>query len=215
MERGTVDVALFVLFIVEKKRMAREKNAITIAGLVVIVLITSGGSCLAACRVPVAQTQSISTFTQIVPTKTSGCVAHDGLPDLACTPGAIFANVTAEMVCVKGYSRAARNVSTATKEMVYAAYGITRHQKGEYEVDHQIPLELGGSNDVANLWPEAANPTPGFHQKDTIENDLHDQVCSGQMTLAEAQNQINVDWRRVYETKNGGEYLYQWILERL
>ena len=33
-----------------------------------------------------------------------------------------------------------------------------------------MSLELGGSNDIKNLWPEAALPTPGFHEKDAVED---------------------------------------------
>ena len=54
----------------------------------------------------------------------------------------------------------------ARKEQVYAEYGIVSHTTGEYEVDHFVPLELGGSNDISNLFPEAASPKPGFHEKD-------------------------------------------------
>ena len=56
-----------------------------------------------------------------------------------------------------------------------------------------------GSNDIANLWPEAASPTPGFHQKDEVENYLHDQVCSGAMSLKDAQTQIDTNWLTVYQ----------------
>ena len=70
--------------------------------------------------------------------------------------------------------------------------------KCKYEVDHLISLELGGSNEIANLWPEAASPTPGFHQKDQVENYLHDQVCSGAISLREAQNEIATNWLAVY-----------------
>ncbi len=66
-------------------------------------------------------------------------------------------------------------------------------------MDHLVSLELGGSNDIANLWPEAANPTPGFHQKDQVENYLHDQVCSGAISLSEAQVEIATDWLSVYQ----------------
>jgi hypothetical protein len=65
-----------------------------------------------------------------------------------------------------------------------------------------IPLELGGSNELANLWPEPATPTPGFHQKDCVENYLHAQVCTDKtMTLAQAQRAITTDWLDVYNTK--------------
>ena len=44
-------------------------------------------------------------------------------------------------------------------------------------------LELGGSNDIADLRPEPADPRPGFHKKDTVENRLHDEVCRGAVSL--------------------------------
>jgi hypothetical protein len=61
---------------------------------------------------------------------------------------------------------------------------------GAYEVDHLVSLELGGSNGIANLWPEAAEPRPGFHEKDRYENYLHAEVCAGRMPLQEAQRRI-------------------------
>src|SRR5258708_8623631 len=131
-------------------------------------------------------------------TKSSGCVSTNALPDPACTPGAIFPNVTKEQVCTSGYSSQVRDVSESLKENVYAEYGITSHQPGQYEVDHQISLELGGSNDIANLWPEPAEPRPGFHEKDKVENYLHEQVCSGAMSLQDAQNLIAHNWLDVY-----------------
>src|SRR5947209_5560852 len=133
-----------------------------------------------------------------VQTKTSGCMAHDALPDSACTPGAIFPNVTQQQICTPGYSRSVRNVPVSVKDQAYAEYSITHHVSGQYEVDHLVSLELGGSNDIANLWPEAASPKPGFHEKDKVENYLHDQVCSGAMSLHDAQVQIATNWLTVY-----------------
>ncbi len=132
-------------------------------------------------------------------TKTSGCVSHNALPDAACTPGAIFADATKEQICTPGYSSSVRNVSSSTKNEVYAEYGIVEHSAGEYEVDHLISLELGGSNSIANLWPEPADPRPGFHEKDKVENYLHDQVCSGAVSLHDAQVMIANDWLSVYK----------------
>ncbi len=131
-------------------------------------------------------------------TKTSGCVAHGGLQDSACTPGAIISSATKAQICQSGYSKSVRNVPTSEKDQVYAEYGITHHATGEYEVDHLVSLELGGSNDIANLWPEAASPKPGFHEKDKVENYLHAQVCSGAITLKAAQNQIATNWLPIY-----------------
>ena len=133
-------------------------------------------------------------------TKTSGCVSSNALPESACTPGAIFPDATKDKICVPGYSSSVRNVPTSEKDEVYAEYGIASHQPGEYEVDHLISLELGGSNDIANLWPEPASPTPGFHEKDQVENYLHDQVCNGSISLQQAQMEIATNWLSVYHS---------------
>ncbi|MFA5954640.1 MAG: HNH endonuclease [Patescibacteria group bacterium] len=134
-----------------------------------------------------------------LPQKTSQCQAHDGLPDHDCTPGAIFSNASKDEICVQGYSASVRNVSTLTKEAIYQAYGLAYPQTfGAYEADHLIPLELGGSNDVANLFPEAADPKPGYHEKDLVENFLHQEVCAGRVGLGAAQRQIARDWLAVY-----------------
>ncbi len=133
-----------------------------------------------------------------VQTKTSGCQAHNGLPDSACTPGAILSTGTKEAICKSGYAKSVRNVPNSEKDQVYAEYGITSHAPGQYEVDHLVSLELGGSNDIANLWPEAASPKPGFHEKDKVENYLHDQVCSGAISLQQAQTEIATNWLAVY-----------------
>ena len=114
-----------------------------------------------------------------VQTKTSGSMAHDGLPDSACTPGDIFPDATKEKICVPGYARSVRDVPQSLKNKVYDEYGITRRLPGQYEVDHLVSLQLGGSNDIANLWPEAASPKRGVHEKDSVENYLQDQICSG------------------------------------
>jgi hypothetical protein len=135
-----------------------------------------------------------------VQTQTAGCVAHGGLPDVACTPGAIIPTVTKDQICIPGYASSVRNVPVSEKDQVYAEYGITHHLAGQYEVDHLVSLELGGSNDIANLWPEAASPTPGFHEKDKVENYLHDQVCAGAISLQSAQQEIATNWLAVYNT---------------
>jgi hypothetical protein len=142
-----------------------------------------------------------SQYITVPPAKTAGCVAVNGLPDSGCTPGAIMPATTKAQICVSGYSSTVRHVPSSVKNAVYAEYGIASHLAGEYEVDHLISLELGGSNDIANLWPEAANPTPGFHQKDAFENQLHAEVCAGTISLDEAQREIATDWLHFYNAQ--------------
>jgi hypothetical protein len=85
-----------------------------------------------------------------------------------------------------------RNVPEWVKRLVYAEYGTAPSTPGSYEVDHLVPLELGGSNTIANLWPQIA---PGYHEKDQVENELHDAVCGGSIGLHTAQLAIARDWR--------------------
>jgi hypothetical protein len=125
---------------------------------------------------------------------------QERLPDRRCTPGATF-NVGARQVCVSGYSQRVRHVPESEKRQVYAEYGIRSRSSGQYEVDHLIPLELGGSNSVRNLWPEAANPRPGFHEKDRLENTLHRLVCTSRsLSLRKAQSLIATDWLAAFDT---------------
>ena len=136
--------------------------------------------------------------------KRSICRVHRGLPDRGCTPGARYQHATTARVCRPGYAGSVRKVSDRSKDAVYAEYGLSRHFNGRNgEVDHLVSLELGGSNVRANLFPEAASPRPGSHDKDRLENRLHDEVCSGQMSLRRAQREIATDWVAAYHTTFG------------
>jgi hypothetical protein len=62
-----------------------------------------------------------------------------------------------------------------------------------------VPHELGGSNDLKNLWPQPDDPRPGDAEKDQLENELHHLVCSGKMPLADAQKCIESNWVECWE----------------
>lgn len=119
-------------------------------------------------------------------------------PNRTLTPGAIMSsNIT--QICTSGYSASVRDVSQATKDAVYIEYKLSPEQPtGAFEIDHLISLETGGSNDITNLWPQPAEPLPGYHQKDTLENYLHKQVCDGKMSLKEAQSIQANNWAQGY-----------------
>lgn len=132
-----------------------------------------------------------------VQTKTSHCIAGV-LPDTACSPGAIL-TTDSKIVCVTGYTKKVRAVSTATMKKVFKEYDLSWSNRSNYEIDHLISLELGGSNDISNLFPESYVITNGAKTKDTFENYLHSQVCKGLMTLEEAQKEISGDWLSYYQ----------------
>lgn len=154
----------------------------------------SGGTTAARRDSAQAAGQVASTLASRPPAGNHGSY----LPDSARTPGAIFP-VTRTDICTPGYSRAVRNVPSAMKRDVYASYGITHHEPGEYEVDHLISLELGGSNSKRNLWPQSYRTQPwNARVKDALENRLHSMVCSGQISLTDAQHAIATDWVAAY-----------------
>src|SRR3989344_4950210 len=134
-------------------------------------------------------------------TQESDCHVRGPLPDHHCTPGAVFKEATTSQICVKGYTQVVRKVSVSLKKKVYAQYGISYPPPfGSYEADHLIPLALGGNNDIANLFPESAEPRPGFREKDLVEVYLHDEVCAGKIDLAVAQKLIADDCVSVYNS---------------
>lgn len=131
--------------------------------------------------------------------KFADCEAMGPLPDPGCTPGAIFPGATKDETCVSGYSKKVRNVSVGLKKKVFAQYGIEYPVPfGSYEVDHLIPLALGGNNNIANLWPKSAEPFPGFWEKNITGNYLHEEVCAGNIALGVAQERIANDWFLIY-----------------
>ncbi|HEX2865189.1 MAG TPA: excalibur calcium-binding domain-containing protein, partial [Deinococcales bacterium] len=106
---------------------------------------------------------------------------------------------SAKVVCVPGYSAKVRNVPQSLKDVVYARYGLARHAPGAFEVDHLISLELGGSNSLRNLWPQAYGTSPwNARGKDALENRLHALACGGKISLRTAQQAIATDWIAAY-----------------
>jgi hypothetical protein len=101
---------------------------------------------------------------------------------------------------VSGYSATIRDVPEDVRKRVYEEYGIRVHRPREYEIDHLISLELGGSNSIKNLWPESYLTRPwNAHVKDALEDRLHALVCDGKMDLATAQRKIASDWIAAYK----------------
>ena len=111
--------------------------------------------------------------------------------DLARTPGVVNPDVTqaniATTICKHGWTRTIRpptDYTNALKLRQMREYGVAG-SPSLYQEDHLISLELGGHpTDARNLWPE---PYPRAAEVDSIENDLNAKVCSGDMSLDEAQ----------------------------
>lgn len=138
----------------------------------------------------------------------STCHENNGLPDPHCTPGAVNLSVTqadiSSTICKRGWTATVRpsvSYTEALKIRQIVQYGYTDTSLSDYEEDHLIPLELGGSpTSPQNLWPEPHAGQFGSYTKDKAENTARAAVCSGSMTLAAAQHAFATDW----ETETNG-----------
>ena len=132
-------------------------------------------------------------------------------PDSRLTPGVIRTTSAAEICAPKFRTKPFRLTTAAMKKQVCAAYQIKPcPKKGSLEIDHLIPLELGGLDDVRNLWPQLAKypHDPGFHVKDKLENELRRRVCAKKMSLPDAQQCLQTNWISCYQKLNAAPYRF-------
>ena len=113
-----------------------------------------------------------------VHTPPEGTFAELGLPNKVLTPGDKL-DVTKADICTPGYTKKVRDVPAVVKRELYSSYHAERREGVCCEVDHLIPLELGGSNRTANLWPQRYDGKWSARDKDRIEARLHSLVCTG------------------------------------
>ena len=132
-------------------------------------------------------------------TRSHGC-RRGTEPDRSCSPGAYYGRLTRAVICSPNFRTSSiRNVSQAEKFAVEREYGMPAGYYGRsLEIDHIVSLELGGSNDIANLFPEPGSGPASYRAKDRLENRLHALVCAGRMNLRTAQREIARDWKALY-----------------
>ena len=149
----------------------------------------------------IALTVALPTFSQ--------AAQNPALPNHALTPGATNPAVTqatiGSTICVVGYTKTIRPPASYTNKLKRTQLDSGYNYQGDldmrnYEEDHLIPLEIGGSaRSVANLWPEPRRIAQGAAMKDKLENKLHLLICSGQITLKAAQQAFAVNWISGYK----------------
>jgi hypothetical protein len=116
-------------------------------------------------------------------------VTAPALPNTRLTPGDVAVHNVGD-ICRPFFSRRhPRRVSTQLKHSVYVRY-FGGYRRG-YVIDHLVPRELGGADDLLNLWPE---PRSESKRKDAIENRAREEVCLTHRPLAEAQRAFVRDW---------------------
>lgn len=117
------------------------------------------------------------------------------LPDK--TPGATRP-VTAAALCHAHTTVAHATLSPEIKAVIFERYGIVQGRQS-YVIDWLVPEELGGSNDLANLWPQLTVGPLNHGDKVKLETRLFDLVCTGQVRLATAQDALKTSWVDAYE----------------
>lgn len=87
------------------------------------------------------------------------------------------------------------------------AYGYSDETLSHYQMDHLIPLSLGGHpTDTRNIWPQQLIAQWSARRKDFLEEKLHEKVCKGELTLDDARKQIQTNWIEAYERYIGKDF---------
>lgn len=129
------------------------------------------------------------------------------VPDPRCTPGGIVPHLTATTLRDPQWrTRCIRDCQSTEqqKHVAYLWYGLAAPVENNgreqvCELDHLVPLELGGADGLGNIWPQCGPDATTlrnryFKQKDVVENYLASSVKAGTMSLDEAQRGIAADW---------------------
>lgn len=137
-------------------------------------------------------------------------VDSDGtIPDPKLTTGAPeLATQDLDVICHHKTSER-RHTTTAEKNEVYRLYELKTHHSGwcagphGCSVDHVVPLECGGPDVVANLFPQKGDGPYNQEDKNRLENLCHKLVCAKKITPAEGQSWFMPDWRIEYDKRFG------------
>ena len=120
---------------------------------------------------------------------THGCIALN--PD-------VDEDTIDKTICLSGYTKTVRPATSYTKgvkQKLMREAGIDAARIGDYELDHIVPLTLGGHpRKLSNLQLQPWDGPHGAHMKDILEERLHQLVCHGRLDLTDAQVCIAQDW---------------------
>ena len=102
-------------------------------------------------------------------------------------------------ICVSGYTKSVRPATSYTngvKKKLMREAGIDAARIGDYELDHLVPLALGGHpRKLSNLMLQPWEGDRGAKAKDVLERRLQLLVCHGELDLTDAQLCIAQDWQ--------------------
>ncbi len=128
-------------------------------------------------------------------------LALPALADMALNPD-VHQDTIAATICTPGYTKTVRPSTTYTngvKRKLMREAGIDESLISDYELDHIVPLALGGHpRQLGNLQLQPWEGDSGAKRKDRLEVKLQCLVCAGQVPLDTAQHAIYDDWQAAY-----------------
>jgi hypothetical protein len=125
-------------------------------------------------------------------------LAAQAEPNSRLTPGATR-DVRLADICQSDDNDFDPAVPSPIQQAVFSEYGMNDVPARDYQVDYLINPQLGGTNDIQNLWPQPYNTIWNARVKDALEDRLHQMVCKQQIDLASAQHDIASDWIAAYK----------------
>jgi hypothetical protein len=121
-------------------------------------------------------------------------IAAAQLPSSFQTPGA-KGKASEAQVCAADFEASVKPMAKWQHDQALERYG-KRPEDFTGELDHLIPISLGGTNDLENIWPLPPNKDMGPEQKRELDRKLHQLVCDKTLTLKAAHEAIRKDWSR-------------------
>ncbi len=109
-------------------------------------------------------------------------------PDSTLTPGSLCQRPTQKRY-PEGIPYCSRSVDSDLKKEVMREYDrrlgyrVTEMDRGEFKIDHFIPLCMGGSNDADNLWPQHETV---YAITDVLEGTACEKMAEGKLRQADA-----------------------------
>ena len=147
-----------------------------------------------------AATKLVAIATLVAILATSPVAAFEVRPYKNKTGGSVR---TADRDAACGHAKEHRGpMPSQRRDEILKRYGMAPGTHPDYEIDHLIPLCLGGSDDPSNLWPQprrSIEETWNAEAKDRLERLMCNMVCDGQIDIATAQEAFATDWIAAYQ----------------